>query len=225
MAATTSWIQVMDNAFSLMVFNRFGSILSLTDSNADLTFVPKDLALRFVAEKRGSGTTEFLSAWRSSAMFDWARQNTAIARKGMQMEYIDSSAAGSKSGIVTVKAVPIKMSYKFWAWSRSLDKLALVTESYMKWIHDHPNMLIAYSGLYEMDMYLTFGETTDVTDYNIWDKNKNFCFEFPVEIEGWVLTSVVSPTIKKIIIDVFLREGNPLAPVDTLINEYIITSS
>jgi hypothetical protein len=219
--ATASWIQIMDNAFEALVFNRFKTYLSITDSNADLTFAPKELAQRLIAEKRAKNTTEFISVWRDGVAFDWTRQRSPAARKGFQMEYVDSN----RTSLVTVKAVPAVMNYKFCIWSRDLNKITTCVESYLKWVHDYPNMQIFYSGLYEMDMYLKFGECTDVTDYNIWEKGKHFVFQFPVSMEGWVLTSVTSPTILKIIIDVFLREGTAPNYRDTFVNEYIIEAT
>ena len=165
--ATTSWTQIVDNAVKLMIFNRFGSFLNISDPNKDLIFTPKQLAQRQIAEKRGEGTVEFISVWSDPVKFDWARQNSPTGRKGFTMEYTAGSG-GSNSQIVTIKAVPVLMDYKFYVWSLYLDEIKLVIESYSKWIHDYPNLKIFYSGLFEMDMYLKFGNPVDATDYNIY---------------------------------------------------------
>ena len=117
------------------------------------------------------------------------------------------------------------MPYKISVWSLYLDKIKLVVESYSKWLYDHPNLKIYYSGLYEMDMYLKFDQVQDSTDYKIYDKGKYFRYDLPLTVDGWVLSNIMYPTILKIILDIFLREGSAPHYQDTWIDEYIITST
>lgn len=222
--ATTSWTQIVDNAVKLMVFNRFSPILKIYDSNKDLVLCPKTIAQRMIAEKRGAGTVEFISVWNDPPVFDWARQNSPMGRKGLQMVYTAGSG-GSNSQIVTIKAVPVVLEYKFYIWSLDLDTIKLAVESYAKWLYDYPNLKLFYSGLYEMDMYLKFKQPNDVTDYNIYEKGKYFIYEFPLTIEGWVLTSILTPTIFEIVLDVYLRQGTAPKYQDIFLDEYIITAS
>lgn len=223
--ATASWIQLMDKAAQTMVFNRFSSFLLMTSQNSDSVLCPHEIAMRKIAEKRSAGTTEFMSIWRyEPPRFDWNRQSTPIARKGLQMQYVTSSMS-SKTGIVTVRAVPSVYKYTFRLWSRDFEKLSSATDSYLKWLHDNPQMKIYFSGLYEMDCYLKFYDVTDKTDYNIYDKGLNYIYEYSFEIEGWQLTSVTTPTILKIVLDLYLREGTSPNYSDTLIDEYIIEAT
>lgn len=221
--ATTSWTQLVDNAVKLMVFNRFSPFLNISDSNKDLIFTPKDVALRQIAEKRGEGTVEFISVWSDPVQFEWKRQNTPIARKGLTMNYTAGSG-GSNSEIITIQAVPVIMPYHIFVWSLYLDELKQVVESYAKWPQNYPNLKIFYSGLYEMDMYLTFGQPLDKTDYNIYTKGKYFIYELPLTVDGWVLTNILTPTVYKIVLDVYLREGTAPHYQDIFLDEYIVTS-
>lgn len=223
--ATTSWTQIVDNAVKLMIFNRFGPFLNLSDANKDLVLAPRQIAQRMIAEKRGAGSTvEFISVWNEPAKFDWARQNSPTGRKGFTMEYTAGSG-GSNSQIITIKAVPVLLDYKFCVWSLYLDEIKQVVESYSKWLHDYPNLKIFYSGLFEMDMYLKFGTPLDTTDYDIYEKGKYFVYEFPLTVDGWVLTNILTPTVYKIVLDVYLRQGTAPNYQDIFLEEYIITSS
>jgi hypothetical protein len=224
--ATTSWTQIVDKAVQTLVFNRYKEFLGITDINMDSVFYPPELALRNISEKRDEKITEFISIWRPNPpQYDWARQQTAIAREGMRMNYVASSAGGANKGIVSVKAVPCVFTYNFRLWSRDLDRLAQACDSYMKWIYDNPNMVIYFMGLYEMNMYLKFQDARDVTDYQIYEKGQHFIYEFPITVDGWVLTSFTTPTILKIIIDLYLREGQSPNYLDTFIDEYIINAT
>ena len=124
-----------------------------------------------------------------------------------------------------MKAVPVILEYKFCVWSLYLDEIKAVVESYAKWLHDYPNIKIFYSGMFEMDMYMKFGAPTDQTDYNIYDKGKYFIYEFPLTVDGWVLTSILTPTILETLVDVYLRSGTAPHYDDLFLDEYIITSS
>jgi hypothetical protein len=217
-----SFIQIMDMAVKQAVFLRFGPYLNLVDPNADCVFFPKTVAQREIAEKRGVGNVEFINVWRDEITFDWARQQSVIAREGIMMQYNNSS---TKSEIVTVKGVPITMNYNFWVWSRDLDKLQHCTESYMNWLHDNPNIKLFYNGLYEMDMYLKFngGVRDEGTIDTMYDKGLYYVHRYNLTMDGWALTLYSQKSVLKIILDVYLREGYKPNYQDTLLAEYIIT--
>ena len=218
----SSFIKIIDDGAKAAVFTKFASYFGLTTQSEDIVFSPKSTAQRMVAEKRGQASVEFISIWRSGIQFDWARQNTSIARKGLMLEYVDST---TKSQIVTAKAVPTIMNYDIWFWSRDLDKMMQATEAYLMWVHSHPNLILNYNGLYPMEMYMSFGPVVDETDFDIYEKGKFFVSRMPLKMDGWVLTLFNSKTVLKIILDVYLREGSPPNYVDTLLNEYIITTN
>jgi hypothetical protein len=217
-----SFIQIMDSGVKTMIFNKFKSYLNLSDQNKDLVFFPMQIAQRKVAEKRGESSVEFMSVWRDGIEFDWQRQRSSVARNGIRMQYDNSS---SRTQIVTVKAIPAKINYRFWLWSRDLDLIMKAAEAYLFWIHTYPNMVLYYNGLYEMDMYMKFGPISDRTNYDIYEKGQYFVYEFPIELEGWILTSIYTKTILKIILDLFVREGTKPNYRDTLIAEYIIEAT
>jgi hypothetical protein len=217
-----SFIQTIDNGIKALVFDKFKSYLNLNDLNRDMVFFPLEIAQRKIAEKRGEATVEFMSVWRHGIQFDWSRQRSTLARQGLKMQYVNSS---SKSSIVTVKAVPATMNYNFWLWSRDLDKIMEAAEAYLFWVHNYPQLVLYYNGLYEMDMYMKFGPIVDRTNYNIYEKGQYFVYEFPISLEGWVMTSITTKTILKIILDLFLREGSAPHYRDTLIEEFIITAT
>ena len=218
----SSFLHIMDASAKQMVFNRFKSYLGITDVNRDCVLFPKSLAQRKIAEKRGEGTVEFISIWRTGIQYDWARQNTAIARKGIMLQYNNSS---SRTAIVTAKAVPAIIDYDVWFWSRDLDKITQAIESYLLWQHDHPQLILNYNGIYPMEMYLKFGPVVDETDFpSVYEKGLYFVSRVPMKLDGWILTLFDAKTILKIILDVYLREGTAPHYVDTLLSEYIITA-
>jgi hypothetical protein len=220
--AATSFISTMDKGMESLIFSKFSSFLKIDDSNKDIVFYPERIAQRKIAEKRGEGTVEFISVWRDGIEFDWERQRSTLARRGMTMQYTDSS---DRTSIITIKAVPAKISYKFLLWSRDLDWIMHAAEAYMSWIHDTPNLILYYNGVYEMDMYMKFGPIVDKTNYDIYEKGQYFVYEFPITLEGWVLTSITTKTILTIILDLYIREGTRPNYRDTLIDEYIITAT
>lgn len=219
-----SFIHIMDNSAKTIVFNRFKDFFGLTDQNRDLVFVPKIIAQRKIAEKRGEATVDFISLWRNWIEFDWLRQRTSVARTGLYLQY-NSGQSGSRMSILTVKAVPVKIRYELRFWTLDLDSMTQAIESYLFWKQDFPNMVLYYSNLFEMDMYLKFGPIIDESDYNIYEKGQYFVSMMPIELEGWVLTSFDIKTILTIILDLFLREGTPPNQHDTFISEYIITAT
>jgi len=218
----SSFIQTIDNGVKALVFSKFKSYLNLNNLNQDMVFFPFEIAQRKIAEKRGEATVEFMSVWRYGLQFDWSRQRSTLARRGLVMNYVNSS---SKSQLVTIKAVPATIDYHFWLWSRNLDSIMQAAESYLFWVHDHPQLVLFYNGLYEMDMYMKFGSAIDRTNYNIYEKGQYFVYEFSISLEGWVMTSIITKTILKIILDLYLREGTAPHYRDTLVDEFIITAT
>ncbi len=219
----SSFVHIVDDAVKLAVYTRFATYLGLTSSNTDAVFFPKEIAQRKIAEKRGEATVEFINVWRTGIQYDWNRQNTAIARKGLKLNFEDSS---TKANIATAKAVPTIVDYDFWVWSRDLDKMTQVIESYMLWQHDHPNIILSYNDTYPMELYLKFGPVIDETDIpNMYAKGLYYVSRFPLRMEGWVLTDFsFDKTVLSIILDVYLRQGAGPDYTDTLLNEWVITS-
>jgi hypothetical protein len=76
-----------------------------------------------------------------------------------------------------------------------------------------------------MDMYLKFRDIVDETNYDIYNKGQYFVSKFNMKLDAWALTSFDTRTVLKIILDVFLREGQAPNYIDTLLNEYIIQAT
>ena len=216
-----SFLHLIDNGMKAAVFQRFSGIFDLTDQNRDLVFQPKVITERKIAEKRGQTSVEFISLWRSRVSPDWSRQRTSVARDGMNVQYTDST----KSSIVNIKAVPIGIDYELRFWSHELDDITHAIESYMKWFQDFPNLIINYQDLYEMDMYMKFGDCVDETDYNIYEKGLYYVSQMPIHLDGWVLTTINAPTILTILVNLYLREMVRGQNQDTLLHTYTITAS
>lgn len=219
---TTSFIQTLDDSVKTLVYTKFGSYLSLTNQNKDLVFAPKEIAQRKIAEKRGESSVEFISVWRNGISFDWQRQNTIIGKNGISLVYVDST---TKEQIVTVKGAPVTIDYDIFLWSRDLDKITQATEAYLQWLYNRPQLVVYYSGQYEMDMYMHLQDIEDVTDYDIYNKGQYFVFKFNMKLDAWVLTTISNYAVLKIIIDFYLREVKAGVNVDTLLNEYILEAT
>ena len=215
-----SFTKTIDDAIKSAVYTKFEDYFDLESETTGIVFAPKQVAQRMLAEKRGDASVEFISIWRGPGNlgFDWKRQNTAVARKGLNLQYVDSN---TKAAIVTIKAVPVKMHYDMWFWSRDLDKLNLATEAYLKWKQDFPNLVLNYQNIYPMEMYMKLGDPVDESNYDIYNRGKYYVTRLPLDLEGWLLTSLSSSTILTIILDIYLREGSPAT--DQLLAEYTIT--
>ena len=221
MSARPSFTHIIDSAIKAAVFQRYSPIFNLADQNRDLVFQPKVISQRKIAEKRGEASVEFISLWRNKITPDWSRQRTSVARDGINMQYTDSS----QSTLVTIKAVPVIMDYELRFWSRDLNAITYAAESYMKWFQDFPNLVVFFQGLYEMDMYMKFGAWSDETDYNIYDKGLYYVASMPVSLDGWVMTQINTPTIIKIIVDLYVRQMVLNQTQDIFLDEYIITAT
>jgi len=221
MTKIPSFIHIIDDAMKAAVFQRFGDFFGLTDRSKDLVFQPKSISQRKIAEKRGEASVEFISLWRNKISPDWTRQRTSVARDGINLKYTDSG----KSTLVNIKAVPVQMDYELRFWSRDFNSITYAAESYLKWFQDFPNLVVNYNGLYEMDMYMKFGSWTDETDYNIYEKGLYYVAEMPITLDGWVMTTINTPTILKIIVDLYLRNYVGNQTQDLFIDEYVITAT
>jgi len=216
----SSFLKTIDDAIKSAVYQKFDEHFELETETTGIVFAPKQVAQRMLAEKRGDASVEFLSIWRGPGQleYDWGRQNTAVARKGLAIQYADSN---TKEAIITVKAIPAKMKYDIWFWSRNLDKINSAVETWLKWKQDFPNLVLNYSNVYPMEMYMKLGNPVDESNYDIYNKGKYYVVRMPLELEGWVLTSMTSKTILTIILDIYIRSGDPV--VDTLVAEYTVT--
>jgi len=213
-----SFIKTMDEGMKTLVFAKFQSYFDMTVERTDLVFAPKQVAQRMLSEKRGANITEFISIWRPNLAFDWTRQRSPLARRGMLLRYDDES---TKAAFVNLKAVPITMNYDVYFWSKSLDKIMEATEAYAFWVHTQPQLVLDYNDEFPLEMYMKFGGLVDETDYNIYDKGTHFVFRAPIELEGWIITSSTPGSILTIYLDVWYNEG----PSTAITSESLLLAS
>jgi hypothetical protein len=219
-----SFIKTLDDAMKVLVFTKFSPYFSLVNSASDIVFAPESIAQRQVAEKRGANQLEFISLWRTGIIFDWERQRSPVARRGINLRYTDED---SKESIVTVKAVPAKITYDLYFWSKDLDKVVEATENYVFWQHVNPNLLFSYGDQYPMQMNLHFGSVTDVSPLaQAYEKGIYFVYKMPIVLDGWIFALESTKTILKIVLDIYYTEGElSTATIDnsTFLVSYNIT--
>jgi hypothetical protein len=217
-----SFIKTLDDSMKSLVFAKFGTYFGLSNAVQDIVFFPKEVQMRKIAEKRGSDTVEFIGLWRNGIKFDWSRNNSPVARRGLSLTYSDSG----KSEILTAKAVPVQIDYDLWFWSRDLDKVMNAVESYLMWQFDNPNLILNYMSTYPLELDLNFGAVIDESPYSqIYESGTYYVSRMPIKLDGWIFSSIMSKTVLEIILKIYLREGMSPNYVDTLVDTFIITST
>ena len=205
-----SFVKVIDRGVQTLVYARFKTILGLTNLTTDSAIWPKDVAFRNIAEKRGRSVVEFFNVWRTSMEFDWQRQRTAVSRRSMYMSFKDAN----RNEILETRAVPSTMHYDVWFWTKDYDKLQQVTEEYMWWQHEDPNLNINYNDIYPMEMDLHFGPPQDESTVNtMFDQGLYFVLHVPITVDAWIIKGYEEKTIKKIIISIYDDSAVPSNPV------------
>lgn len=191
-----------DLAIKTILYDRFASILGIdtqsssetTNINLGVFQIPREAAPRIAAEKRGQTFLEFISFWRTGAVFSWERNRTPISRRGL---WVGSNASGSDT--VHVKGVPIDLSYNAWFWSKNLDKIYQVVEKYVLWQQDNPNLSITYNDAYTLEPDLHFGEIVDESTVGEqYSEGITYVYRMPIKLDAWILESTSSKIIHKI---------------------------
>ena len=196
-----SFIKSYDLALKVLLYQKFGTILGLDisgdeeeDINQGIIQCPREIALREVAEKRRATFLEFINFWRIGTGFDWKRQRTSVARRGM---FLTSTVEGS-SGIL-IKAVPVNLDYEVCFWSKNLDKIYQCDEIYAFWQQNNPKITLLFNDEYELTPDLHFGEIVDVSTVSEkYSKGIILAHHVPIRIDGWCLEGSSLETIHKI---------------------------
>ena len=203
-----SFLQIIDLGLRALLFTKFEDILNLDDINRGVVFYPKDIAFRKMSEKKGESITEFVNVWRTSTALDWERQRTPVARRGMSLSYTDVN----KTSSIVAKAVPVKLEYSVNFWTKDREVLNEITEKYLFWLQDDPNLDLNYTvgeNEYPVELDLHFGVLTDESNVEqMYEKGTHFCMGVPINIDGWIFTSSEIGTILKI--KLCLRDKNDL---------------
>ena len=200
-----SFLQSYDLAIKYALYNKFASILEINQSSSEedninlgVFQVPKEVAQRAAAEKRGETFLEFINFWRVGASFSWARNRTPLSRRGM---WLTNKADGLDT--IHVKAVPIDLNYNAWFWSKELDKIYQVIEDYVFWQQNDPNLSLLYTDLqentYELTPDLHFGEIGDESTVpEQYSQGITYVYKMPIRLDAWVLKGLSFKTIYKI---------------------------
>lgn len=199
----TSFLQVIDLGLRLGLYTKFNDILNLPSVNQGVLLYPKEVAFRKLAEKKGEAITEFINLWREVTDVDWARQRTPVARRGMTLAYTD----GNKTDITEAKAVPVKLEYNVWFWTKKIENINLLGERYLFWQQSNPNLSLLYNDVYPVELDLHFGALTDETNYiEMMSKGLHFSMRAPIVVDGWVFSSFSVKSITSIILTFYDKD-------------------
>lgn len=197
-----SFLCSYDLAIKAVLYSKFASILGIdtqssseeTNINRGIFQIPRSVAPRIAAEKRGQTFLEFINFWRVGASFSWARNRTPLSRRGM---WAATSADGANT--IHVKAIPIDLSYNAWFWSKDLDKIYQVIEDYVFWQQDNPNISLLYNDKYELTPDLHFGEIVDESTVGEqFEEGITYVYRMPIKLDAWILKGLSFKTIYKI---------------------------
>jgi len=179
-----SFLSLIDVGLQTSLFVKYKDILDLDTAANSVIYFPKGIAQREIAERRGKHELEFISYWKVNVSQDWNRTLTPAARRGTWMQTADGTQT------INVKAVPVKMSYDIWFWSKSKDKLNQIAETYFFWQHTDPNLSMTYEDDYPLELDLHFGELVDESIVEQrYDKGMYFVYRMPLTLDGWIFTS------------------------------------
>jgi len=212
-----SFLKSIDLGLRGEIFSKFGTIMDMDSVNLGVIFYPKEIALKKIYEKRDTSELEFANVWRRSTGFDWTRQRSVLARRGI---CITNPNTGNPE---VIKAVPVKLDYDVWFWTRDPDKINQVTEQYMLWVHTDPNLNLIYNEVYPMGFDLHFGDMEDEgTVREMHELGTYYVGRFPVRVDGWALSTpedVSDGIIETIRLQIFDRDDLEESQYEEIVDE------
>jgi len=178
-----AFLTLLDQAMRVRIWNKFSTDMGITNMNTDSAIWTKGIALRKISEKRGKDNMEFFNIFRDTTAYSWRRNSTVAARRGFQ--FIDTS--GSASLVVTV---PVDLTYNVWFWSKDRNKLNTVSERFLFWQQQNPNLDLYLNGTYPLEIDLGFGEIVDESEIDAqYYKGEYFVIRCPIKLESWIFQS------------------------------------
>ena len=205
-----SFLKVIDQGLLAAIYAKFKDNLGITSLLADTAFIPKEIAMRKVSEKRGAVTMEFINMWRTRLDPDKTRMRTPPGRDGLYVAYTDTH----KTDITTVKGMPANIDYSLWFWSKDKDKLNAISQSWIFWKQEKPILSLLYNNVCPLEFYLHLGEVIDESPLEgTYDKGVYYVIRCPLTMEAWIFESTSTKTVKKIVISIYDEEND----VDTLV--------
>ena len=208
--SSSSFTKTIDLTLKTLLYHKFGDILGINSQssveedniNEGVIQLPKEVALRVIAEKRGENFLEFINFWRVGTSPSWGRQRTPLARRGMWL-----SRTEDKLQTTHIKAQPIDLNYNIWFWSKDLDKVYQCIERYILWQQQNPKISILYDDKWELTPDLHFGEIVDESTVpEQFETGLIFVYKLPIKIDGWVLEGFSIGTITKIVLKVYDKD-------------------
>jgi len=199
MAALTSTLQLIDTGLRALLFSKFQTYLKLSDINEGVIFYPKNVAWKEISQIRGQQNYEFISYWRTGLDFDWSKQRTAAAKRGIKLAYKTTE----KEDVIIAKAVPVRITYDIHFWSKYRERIMNCIETWLFWQQTNPNLSGTFDGDYtwNFDLHMTLGGVVDESEIEDRDARgwKNI-FRAPITIDGWVFAKEEVKTVKTIIV-------------------------
>lgn len=215
----------MDNAVKDLLLSKFETILVPTiddtqdAANKAVLQWPKETALRMISEKKNKVRMNFISFWRTSIGFDWTRQRTPAARRGMLVGYNDNGTDMTQ----IVKAVPAKYDYEVCFWTRDLDHNQKLIEEYLWWQQDNPTMAFVFNDIYPLTPQLHFGSVVDESTAEVMlDKGLYFVFKVPLSIDGWIIkasTPITEKVILKVVLNIYDKDDLTAIDYTNIVND------
>lgn len=193
--ASTS-LMAIDRAVKTTIFYKFQDIMGFTDLKVDVVIHAKETAFRHIAEKRGDATLEFANVW-CTGVEESSRASTFASNRGLAYaRTVDGDA-------MSLKAVPTKLRYSVWFWTKDLDRVKSIQERVLFWKYNDPNIEMFYGA----DIPLSY----DIKDRTVTDESPissmfNIGMYFVVRLEMVVEGLVFSEQFaSKIINQIFVK--------------------
>jgi hypothetical protein len=182
MPTPTSNIGIIDLALKTAILNKFAPIMSLPIADNNIVFMPKEIALREVSEKRGKDSVGFISFWANEIGQDWDRRRTPMSRQGVPLSY----TSGGQSRINIVKAVPVRLQYEIVFWHLSLDAVLKVVDEYLFWPDVSPTLDISFNSNL-LNFQLQFADFRDESTLREkYSKGTIYIYSTSLIVEGWL---------------------------------------
>jgi hypothetical protein len=196
-------IKEIDFGLRSMLFDLTKTPLKVTDLELDSAFMHKSVTFRHVAEKRSKASLEYMSLWRDGISRDVARNNSFVARQGLNANYDFQG----KQAVHNIKARAIKLNYTLRVWSKNLEPATDAVEELL-WMQDrNARLAVIVDDVYPMEFFLNFG---DVTDESTWDEKYNagliVCLSMPITLEGFLIKADTEKIIHRILVKLYTGE-------------------
>lgn len=210
--ANDTFLKILDRGVATLVYNKFKDILGLSSENESI-ISPKEVALRIASERKGAVKLGLINVWRELTEFDWERQRTPVARRGIMVAYTDDN----KTDILEYKAIPVTMRYSIWFWHREKDVINEVTETYLFWQQTNPNLELLIDDTYPLELDLHVGgEIVDESTFSEkFEMGTYFVVRCPLEMDAWIFETDTLKTIHKIVLSLY--EDRPEGQQDILL--------